>query len=146
MLKKDEREKMGANSEEIVAFLGRGTEFKGIISYDGTVRIDGKVEGEVITKGTLVVGETAVMDAEISAGTVISGGKINGNITAASKVHLLSPAILNGSIRTNVLIVEEGVRFNGTCEMGKVEKHVSAEMDLRRPQAEPLSEAASKAV
>ena len=53
-------------TEEIIAFLGKGTEFKGVLSYEGTVRIDGKVEGEIITKGTLVVGESAIINAEVA--------------------------------------------------------------------------------
>ena len=138
MLKRDEREKLSANSEEIIAFLGKGTEFKGVITYDGTVRIDGRVEGEVITKGTLVVGESAVIDAEITAGTVVSGGRINGNITASTKVHLLAPAVLNGSIRTPVLIVDEGVKFNGNCEMGKPEELTGSGMGFGRSKAEPM--------
>ncbi len=120
MLKsKDDRSEVG--SDEIIAFLGKGTEFKGVISYEGTVRIDGKIEGEVITKGTLVVGETAQVDAEISAGTVVCGGKITGNINASTKVHLIAPAVLSGSVKTPILIIDEGVKFNGNCDMGKTE-------------------------
>jgi cytoskeletal protein CcmA (bactofilin family) len=118
MLKKDERERIFKN-EEIIAFLGKGTEFKGVITYEGTIRIDGKVEGEIITKGTLVVGETAVINAEISAGTVVSGGKITGNIRAQEKVQLLSTAVQTGTIVTPVLVIEEGVTFNGKCEMDR---------------------------
>ncbi|HET6370858.1 MAG TPA: polymer-forming cytoskeletal protein [Nitrospiria bacterium] len=118
MLKKEERDRIFKN-EEIIAFLGKGTEFKGVITYEGTIRIDGKVEGEIITKGTLVVGETAVINAEISAGTVISGGKITGNIRAQEKVQLLSTAVQTGTIVTPVLVIEEGVTFNGKCEMDR---------------------------
>lgn len=146
MLKRDERDKMGAGPDEIIAFLGKGTEFKGVITYDGTVRIDGRVEGEIITKGTLVVGETAVIDAEITAGTVVSGGRINGNITASAKVHLMSPASLSGSIRTPVLIIEEGAKFNGNCDMGKNEGLGGVGKGPMKPQAEPLKETAGKGV
>lgn len=118
MLRRDEKEK-GTQPDEIIAFLGKGTEFKGIITYSGTVRIDGKVEGEIITQGKLIVGETAVITAEISAGTVICGGKIAGNIRASQRVHLLSKAMMTGSVNTPNLIIEEGVNFNGKCEMGK---------------------------
>lgn len=119
MFKKEERDRQLLNPDEIIAFLGKGTEFKGIITYEGTVRIDGRVEGEVITKGTLVVGESAVIHAEISAGTVVSGGRITGNITANEKVQLLAPAVLTGAVKTPLLVIEEGVRFNGSCEMGE---------------------------
>lgn len=120
MLRRDEKEK-GAQPDEIIAFLGKGTEFKGIITYSGTVRIDGKVEGEIITQGKLVVGETAVINAEISAGTVICGGKISGNIRATERIHLLSKAVMTGSVSTPNLIIEEGVSFNGKCQMGQEE-------------------------
>lgn len=118
MFKKDEQARQLLNPDEIVAFLGKGTEFKGIITYEGTIRIDGRVEGEIITKGTLVVGESAVIQADISASTVISGGRITGNITASEKVQLLAPAVLSGGVKTPLLVIEEGVRFNGNCEMG----------------------------
>jgi len=83
-----------------------------------TIRIDGRVEGEIITKGTLVVGESAVIQADINASTVVSGGRITGNITASEKVQLLAPAIVSGGIKTPLLVLEEGARFNGSCEMG----------------------------
>lgn len=130
MLRRDEKEK-GAQSDEIMAFLGKGTEFKGIITYSGTVRIDGKVEGEIVTQGKLIVGETAVINAEISAGTVICGGKISGNIRASQRVHLLSKAMMTGSVNTPNLIIEEGVSFNGKCEMGK--EAVLAEVQPLQP-------------
>jgi cytoskeletal protein CcmA (bactofilin family) len=121
MLRREEKDR-GGQSEEIVAFLGKGTEFKGMITYDGTIRIDGKVEGEIITQGTLIVGESAVIQAEISAGSIICGGKITGNIQAHQKVHLLSKAVLSGSVTTPNLIIDEGVSFNGRCEMNKGQK------------------------
>ena len=119
MFKKEERDRQLLHSDEIIAFIGKGTEFKGIITYEGTVRIDGRVEGEIITQGTLVVGESAVIHAEISAGTVVVGGRMTGNITASEKVQLLAPAVLTGAVKTPLLVIEEGVRFNGSCEMGE---------------------------
>ena len=144
-LGKEDRGGTAAYTDEIIAFLGKGTEFKGIISYEGTVRIDGKVEGEVFTKGTLVVGETAVINAEITAGTVVSGGTINGNITASGKVHLLSPAVLSGSIRTPVLIIEEGVKFNGSCDMNKTDARAGVSLDSGRPKTESKTESMKEA-
>jgi cytoskeletal protein CcmA (bactofilin family) len=123
MLKRDSNK--DGTPEEIIAFLGKGTEFKGVITYHGTIRIDGRVEGEIITEGTLVVGESAVINAEISAGTLISGGKITGNITALEKIHLLPTGVLDGSVKTPLLIIEEGVRFNGNCQMAKGEPRIS---------------------
>ena len=103
--------------EKIVAFIGQGVEFKGTINYKGSVRIDGKLDGELHTEGTLLVGKEAVITAKISAGSVISKGKITGDIEAKDKVLLLSSAIMDGSLNTPQLSIEEGVLFNGTIAM-----------------------------
>jgi cytoskeletal protein CcmA (bactofilin family) len=123
---KERKESSVAGSGEIIAFLGKGTSFKGVITYEGTVRIDGNVDGEIITKGSLVIGESAEIKAEIEVGTLVCGGAINGNIVAFEKVQLIAPAIVTGTIKTPILIIEEGVRFNGTVDMGKSASHSSA--------------------
>jgi len=107
---------------EITAFLGKGTEFKGVLSYEGTIRIDGKVEGEIISKDTLIAGDGAYLQGDISVGILITSGKIVGNITASQKVHLVAPGNIQGSIKTPKLIIEEGVTFDGKCEMAAEKK------------------------
>ncbi len=105
----------------INAFLGEGAEFKGILTFEGTVRIDGKLEGEIITRDTLVVGENAEVKAEISVGTAVISGTVRGNVNAATRVEVHRPARIYGNIRTPVLIIEEGVLFEGSCSMGEKE-------------------------
>ncbi len=107
---------------EITAFLGKGTEFKGVLSFEGTIRVDGKVEGEVVSKDTLIAGDGAYLHGEITVGTIISSGKIVGNITASQKVHVLAPGAIQGNIKTPKLIIEEGVVFDGKCEMAGEKK------------------------
>jgi len=107
---------------EITAFLGKGTEFKGVLSFEGTIRVDGKVEGEVISKDTLIASDGAFLQGEISVGTIIVSGRIVGNINASQKVHLLAPASIQGNIKTPKLIIEEGVTFDGKCEMAGEKK------------------------
>jgi cytoskeletal protein CcmA (bactofilin family) len=107
---------------EITAFLGKGTEFKGVLSFEGTIRVDGKVEGEVISKDTLIASDGAFLQGEISVGTIILSGRIVGNINASQKVHLLAPASIQGNIKTPKLIIEEGVTFDGKCEMAGEKK------------------------
>jgi cytoskeletal protein CcmA (bactofilin family) len=109
---------------EITAFLGKGTEFKGVLSFEGTIRVDGKVEGEVVSKDTLIAGDGAFLQGEITVGTIISSGKIVGNINANQKVHILAPGVVQGNIRTPKLIIEEGVTFDGKCEMAGEKKAV----------------------
>jgi cytoskeletal protein CcmA (bactofilin family) len=107
---------------EITAFLGKGTEFKGILSFEGTIRVDGNVNGEVVSKDTLIAGDGAILQGEITVGTIISSGKIIGNINASQKVHILAPGNIQGTIRTPKLIIEEGVTFDGKCEMAGEQK------------------------
>ncbi|MEC4678236.1 MAG: polymer-forming cytoskeletal protein [Nitrospirota bacterium] len=104
-------------SDDMVAFLGKGTTFKGVITYEGAIRIDGKMEGEIISLGDLVIGESASIDAKVSVGSIICGGKINGDLQASKKIHLLSKSTISGSLNTPRLIIDEGVSFNGHCEM-----------------------------
>ena len=107
---------------EITAFLGKGTEFKGVFSFEGTIRVDGKVEGEIISKDTLIAGDSAYLQGEITIGTLISSGKVVGNINASQVVHVLAPGVVDGNIKTPKLIIEEGVSFDGKCEMAGEKK------------------------
>jgi cytoskeletal protein CcmA (bactofilin family) len=103
--------------QDVSAFIGKGVVFKGSITYSGTVRIDGALEGEIHTDGILLVGEEAVITAKVTAGTVICKGQITGDIQAKEKMKLRTPAKINGGVTTPMLSMEEGVLFNGTLEM-----------------------------
>ena len=109
--------KSGPILPDEVAFVGKDVEFKGVISYSGTVRIDGALEGEIQTDGGLLVGPEAVLKAKITAGAVVCHGTIWGDIEATTQIVLCAPAVVEGSLTTPVLSMEEGVRFNGKLEM-----------------------------
>ncbi len=116
MLKRD-KERGGADFGEIRAFLGEGTQFKGVLSFAGAVRIDGQVEGEVIGDELLIIGEPGQVSAEIEVGTLVVSGRVQGTITARERVELLRPSRVSGTIKTPCLVVAEGALFNGNCEM-----------------------------
>jgi cytoskeletal protein CcmA (bactofilin family) len=119
------------STDAIVAFVGKGIEFKGTISYGGTVRVDGFLDGEIQTDGTLLVGPEAVITAKVSAGTVVCMGKISGDVVANEKIKLLAPAVLTGGVKTPKLSIEDGVFFNGTVEMTQVARKATRETPLR---------------
>jgi len=104
-------------SGDIIAFVGEEVTFKGTIRYQGTVRVDGRLEGEIYTDGNLIIGQKAVITAKIHAGTIMSQGKITGEVEAKHRVKLLCPAVFDGTITTPLLSMDEGVMFNGTCNM-----------------------------
>jgi len=132
---------------EITAFLGKGTEFKGVLSFAGTIRVDGKVEGEIVSKDTLIAGDGAFLQGEITVGTLISSGKIVGNVTAHQKAHILAPANIQGSIKTPKLIIEEGVIFDGKCEMAPekkvAEQNAGGQYAVEQQVAPPAQQQAS---
>jgi len=105
--------------EEVVAFLGKGTDFRGVLNFEGTIRVDGRLEGEVFTKDTLIVGESAEIMGNLNVGKIITSGKITGNVTATEKAHLMAPGSLTGDVSTPVLQVDDGFYLNGRCEMKK---------------------------
>lgn len=104
---------------DVRAILGKGSEFEGKLRFEGTVRIDGKFKGEVISAGTLIVGENAVIDGDMDVDSAVISGKINGNVSAKTRVEMHAPARLVGNIKCPVLVIQEGVFFDGNCQMGK---------------------------
>ena len=114
----NDKKKDNPGDDENFTFLGKGVDFKGIVNFDGTVRIDGRFEGEIHTNGTLIVGDHAMIKGIISVGTLITSGKINGTISATEKVQILKPAVLIGDVKTPAISVEEGAHLHGMCEMG----------------------------
>jgi len=101
----------------LVGFVGQNCTINGTLNFTGTMRIDGRIEGQIVTNGTLIVGDGGQIHADIQAGVVVCGGTIDGNIVARERVQLLTPSVLTGTVRTPLLIIEEGAQFNGTCEM-----------------------------
>jgi cytoskeletal protein CcmA (bactofilin family) len=122
MLKRDEMTSIPAGTGDLNALLGRGSEFEGKLTFEGTVRIDGKFTGTIVTNDVLVVGEGAKVNAEISCGTIVVHGEINGNVKAKNAVELHHPARMKGNVETPSLMVEKGVLFEGSSKMEGLDK------------------------
>jgi len=116
------RKETPIEKSDIQAFLGQGSQFEGKLLFDEIVRIDGSFRGEIQSSDTLIIGQTADIQADITVGTIIISGRFTGNIKAAKKVELRSPAQLEGCVETPALVVEEGVLLNGTFNMSTEDK------------------------
>jgi len=104
--------------KELQALLGKGTEFKGNLQFEGRVRIDGKVTGQIAGDDVLILGPTAEIRADIEVGTlIVRGGTIWGEVKAKKLVELYAPAKVHGNIRTAQLYMDKGVTFDGRCTM-----------------------------
>jgi len=102
---------------DIKAFLGPGSQFEGKLLFHEIVRLDGTFRGEIVSGDTLIVGDGADVEGEVSVGTLILSGRFKGTIKAKQKVDLRAPARVDGSIETPRLIVQEGVVRNSTLVM-----------------------------
>ena len=102
---------------EINTLLGRGSEFEGKLTFEGTVRIDGKLSGEIFSDDVLVVGEGAEVHAEIDIGEIIIQGTVVGNVRAKRAVEIHGPGKVRGDITTPSLQIDKGVIFEGRCYM-----------------------------
>lgn len=118
-----ERERSGAMPSEASggasdAFLGKGSRVVGKLSFEGPVRIEGHVEGEIMAQDSLVIGENAVVNAQIVGNSVVVQGRVTGDVTARKRLEIRAPGKLYGNITAPSLVIHEGVVFEGQCNMG----------------------------
>jgi len=104
--------------EKLNAYLGKGSAVTGKLAFTGAVAIDGRVEGEIMAQETLIIGESAVVNAQIAGNSVIIRGRVTGDITARKRIEIRAPGRLCGNVTTPSLVIEEGVVFEGHCSMG----------------------------
>ena len=100
------------------AFLGKGCRVTGKLQFEGTVRIEGHVEGEISAQDALIVGESAVVNAQITGSSIVIHGRVTGDVTAQKRLEIRAPGKLFGNIATPSLVIHEGVVFEGQCAMG----------------------------
>ena len=115
---REEEAPVGSPGEELVAHLYKGSRVNGQLTFHGTARIDGSVDGEILCHGRLTIGEGAEVRANIAADVVVIHGEVEGDVTAKQQVELGRPARLLGNIAAPRLVVTEGVVFDGHCTMG----------------------------
>ena len=106
-----------ASAQISTSIIDRGCEIEGRFRFSGTLAINGKFRGELHSPDTLLVGESAELEAEVSVGTVIISGQVTGTVMARERVELRAGARIAGNIVTPVLVLEEGVVFDGRCSM-----------------------------
>ena len=104
--------------DSISTFLGADCRIEGTIEFKGAIRLDGRVKGKILSNGgTLIVGEKAVVHADIRVDSIIVMGEINGTIDAKKRVEVYKPGRVNGDIEAGVISIEPGGVFTGNCSM-----------------------------
>ena len=129
MLKRKKSKKVEGKTNSLI---GPGTEFKGTLKDREGVRIDGKFEGEIETGGSLIIGEDAIVNANIKAATVIISGKVKGDIDCEGKVEIYPTSSLEGKVKASDLTIAEGAFFNGECRMSPSTHRVEIEEEIAK--------------
>lgn len=106
-----------ATANDSRAYLDAGSRISGKLYFDTPARIDGQVEGEITAKDSLVIGESAVVAAQIKAASVVVSGKVSGDIVANQRIEIRPTAKVLGNITAPILAIHEGALFEGHCAM-----------------------------
>ena len=109
---------MKQNLDEINVFWGKDSVFNGKMTSEGIFRLDGKVEGEIFHRGTLIIGEAAVIRGKLEVDILILNGSVEGEVNAKERMEIHSRGKLHGTIFTPILVIQDGGVFDGNCKMG----------------------------
>ena len=104
-------------SGKLDTYIGEGTSFDGDLISKQNLSIYGSIKGTIECQGRVVVGESGNVEADILANEVVISGKVTGNLTAKSRLEMVSTGVIQGDIKTMRLIMEDGSKFDGHCEM-----------------------------
>lgn len=107
------------SSTEITTLLGPGSRFEGRLVFEGVVRIEGELRGEVKSDDVLVVAEGGAVHADVEVGTcIVQGGAVFGNIRAHKAIEIRAPSQVVGNLQAPQISIEKGVQFEGQCQIG----------------------------
>ena len=104
---------------ELSAYLDEHSDIEGTCTFSGTAMLNGKFKGQVQSSDTLIIGEGGVVNANINGACVLIRGEVVGNVVASERIELLGSARVFGDVEAPVVLVEEGVLFEGHCRMTK---------------------------
>ena len=118
--------------------LSSDVDIKGHVKFTDDLVVDGKIEGEINSAGSLTIGENARIKAEIHTGTIVVYGKIHGNLTAANRIDIKSSAEVVGDLKTQTLSIEAGAIFVGKSTVGSpAQAPASSKPTKSQPKSEP---------
>jgi cytoskeletal protein CcmA (bactofilin family) len=128
MFSDSKKEKQGMDSTSSQNIIAKGTKLVGDFNSEGDFRIDGTIEGNIITKGKLVIGKNGYIKGAIQGTDAYFEGKFSGKLSLSGTLTLKASAFIEGEVTVGKLAVEPGATFNVTCAMkGTVKPMTSGE-------------------
>jgi cytoskeletal protein CcmA (bactofilin family) len=119
--------------EGVISIIGPGMRVVGDCQTEGTLRIEGAVEGTVRAGKAVVLGKEGVVDGDISTQDAVIGGRVTGSITAESRLELQATCVVEGQIHARRIKLEEGGKVNGNVRIGDVSMEAAGKPAPRRP-------------
>lgn len=137
MLSKDKK-KPTAEPGTISTLLGRDVQIEGTLSFKETIRVDGLIKGKLLSsQGTVIIGENAVIEADVQVGVAIIRGKVHGRVEAGQRIEIFAPAQVTGDISAPTVTIDSGVVFNGNCQMQAQVKNLESKSGKAVPGTNP---------
>ncbi len=127
--KKDES--ISTRPGDLNTIIGKNSVLEGTLSVESSIRVDGKIKGNIKTNESLYIGKQGEIEGEITTKHAIVGGKVVGKINASGKIVLESRAIFHGEMKASRLVIDEGAIFDGTCYMAEKEVPLPASGSLK---------------
>jgi cytoskeletal protein CcmA (bactofilin family) len=109
----DDFEKTG----DLNTIIGKGSVVEGTVKVQSSLRVDGKIKGQVTATDSLVIGKEGEIEGEIRVKNAIVGGRVKGKVFASGKVVLETKSTFYGELKTSKLVIDEGAIFEGVCSM-----------------------------
>ncbi|MCZ6546762.1 MAG: polymer-forming cytoskeletal protein [Deltaproteobacteria bacterium] len=132
-----------AQFSEVGGYIGRGCKLTGKLLFEGTTTIEGEVEGEIMVRGEVIIGEQATISGKIIATSVLIRGKVTAEIQAEKGIEIQPPGILCGDITTQNLVVRDGAFFDGNCSMKRDQREGKILPLLRQEPRDEMAEEVS---
>ena len=120
--------------ESVISIIGPGMKVTGDCETEGTLRIEGTVEGTVRAGKAVVVGKDGVVDGDIATQDAVIGGRVTGTVIAESRLELQATCVIDGEIRARRIKLEEGGKLNGKVQTGEVNMPAT-----KSPKAGPVA-------
>lgn len=129
MFNSSKNEENKTQSKEIESIIGKGAKITGELVTSNSVRVEGKIDGSIESKSTLVIGKEALIKNKVQAKNITIAGQVEGEIIAHNKVELFQTAKVNADISTKSLKIEEGAVFNGSSK--SLTEHKTAKINQK---------------
>lgn len=135
VLRRDPEPSDKTEAHEIHSILGPESSFDGKLAFRGTVRIDGRFQGEIRADGNLIIGQDAKLVANAHVGHLVVYGEVEGDLHATQGIEIHASAKVRGNISAPQIMVEKGALFEGSCRMSAEEGRAGAE-ETSSPRAD----------